>query len=79
MSTQGKMLDGSYALVLMLHRDDLVMAGLPEKLKDKIDDGTLEEIAEKLGGAILDTAYWDCLRAIIEDMGLDTETEKGVE
>lgn len=87
MHQQGKMLDKEYALVLTLHRDDLVAAGLPEKLKDTIDRDTLEEIANKLSNALLNNGYWDCLSTIINDMGLgepediaedqDDENEEG--
>ena len=72
MYRQGEMLDGEYALVLKLHRDDLVHAGLPERLKDKIDDSTLEEIADKLSDALLDCGYWECLGTIISDMELES-------
>ena len=68
---QGKMLDKEYALVLKLHRDDLVQAGLPERLKAKVDDSTLEEIADKLSDAILDICYGDCLGTIISDMKME--------
>ena len=79
MLMQGRIFNDEYALVLTLHRNDLVQAGLPESLKSQISDSDLEAIADELGDALLSTAYDDCLRAIIEDMGLDTETKKGVE
>lgn len=66
-------LNDEFALVLAVHRDDLVRAGLPQKFKDKIDDSTLWEIADKLSDALLDCAYWDCLTTIIQDMKLEKE------
>lgn len=71
MYRQGKMLDKEYALVLTLHRDDLVAAGLPEELRDTVTWDTLEEIANKLSDALLVNGYWDCLSTIINDMGLE--------
>lgn len=70
------MLDKEYALVLTLHRDDLVAAGLSEKLRDTIDWNTLEEIANKLSDALLDNGYWDCLSTIINDMGLENQEDQ---
>lgn len=79
---QGKMLDKEFACVLTLHRDDLVQAGLPERLIDRIDNDKLEEIADKLGDALLDDVYWISLSTIISDMGLgkpedDTDDDEG--
>lgn len=64
---QGKMLDKKFACVLTLHRDDLISAGVPEKDAAGITDDTLEDIASRLGEAILDTSYWDCLNTIINE------------
>lgn len=64
-------LNDEFALVLTVHRDDLVSAGLPEKLKNKVNDSTLVEIAGKLGEALLDCGYWTCLTTIIQDMKLE--------
>lgn len=60
----------NFALVMSLHRNDLVLAGLPGELRDKIDDSTLEEIANKLSCALLNSEYWKCLSEIIDEMGL---------
>ena len=61
---RGKMLDKEFACVLTLHRDDLVSVGVSEECAALVKDDILEEIASKLGKAILDTSYWDCLKTI---------------
>ncbi|WP_169704389.1 hypothetical protein [Candidatus Kuenenia stuttgartiensis] len=71
MLMQGRILNDEYALVLTLRRNDLVQAGLPESLKSQISDSDLDAIADELGDALLSTAYWDCLRTIIDEMGLN--------
>lgn len=58
-----------FALVLTVHRDDLVEAGLPKGLAEKVDDNTLMKIGEELGEALVETAYWDCLRSLISSCG----------
>lgn len=55
-----------YAVVLTLHRDDLVTAGLSKKEAKNISDEKLIEISEKLGEALLECGYWDCLGGVLE-------------
>lgn len=59
-----------FALVISLHRSDLVEAGLPEQLKNMINDNTLLEIADRLRNALLNSGYRECLSTIIDEMGL---------
>ena len=76
---QGAHLDDEFAFVTSLHREDLVAAGLPEKLQYKVSDDLLLEIADKLQDALMDCGYWDCLTAVIDCMNLKnklSETEE---
>lgn len=67
--------DDSFALVMSLHRNDLVQAGLPEQLKNTIDNNTLVEIAAKLRNALINDGYRNCLSKIIGEMGLENKPD----
>ncbi len=52
--------------VLVLCREDLERY-LGDKAF-KVNDEDMEYIAEKLGGALMDCGYWECLKTIIDSM-----------
>jgi len=53
--------------VCSIAREDLVSAGFPKELLGKLDDGLMEDIAEKLGDALMD-CYWISLGVIIDEV-----------
>lgn len=55
-----------HALVLTVSREDLVAAGLQQEDAEHITDETLIDIAEKLGEALLECGYWECLKGVLE-------------
>ena len=75
----GGRLNDEYAFVTSVCRDDLVSAGLPKELKDKISDDLLIEIADRLEDALLNCEYWDCLSTIMECMNLKKNLSEGNE
>lgn len=64
-----------YALVLTLHREDLVTAGLTVDKANSISDEKLIVIADKLGSALLDCGYWDCLSGVLDYFGMKRKGE----
>ena len=52
--------------VNQLHRDDLLSYFTQEQV-NSIPDDEMEELASKLNNALLDTAYWDCLRVLAKE------------
>lgn len=59
-----------FALVLTIHRDDLVRAGLPRGLAEKVEDDALIEIGEQLGSSLTELGgYWDRLESILSSCG----------
>ena len=68
-----------YALVSTLHRDDLVTAGLTVDKANSISDEKLIVIADKLGDALLDCGYWDCLSGVLDHFGIKRKEDYGIE
>lgn len=53
--------------VCSLTREDLIEAGFPKERIDEVDDGLMDEIAEKLGDALMD-CYWTSLEVIVDEV-----------
>lgn len=56
-----------YAMVLSLHRDDIINCGISAEVAAKIDDDLLSEIAERLGDVLLKIGYWEVLKTLVTE------------
>lgn len=65
-------MNDKFFTVLKLHRDDLQELVTDKAKRDAISDSEMQELADKLGAAIMGN-FWDSLRVLVFETSIITK------